>query len=41
MGWLKMQKLEYLEKLFYEKEFLTYTSDDTFWEVIILQRKYL
>ena len=36
MGWLKTQKLEYLENgtwLFYEtKKFLTCASDGTFWE---------
>ena len=38
MGWLKIQKLEYLENgtIFYEiKKFLTCASDDTFWEVIV------
>ena len=40
MGWLKIQKPEYLENgtsLFYEiKKFLICASDDTFWEVIVL-----
>ena len=40
MGWLKIQTIEYLEngtQHFYEiRKFLTYASDDTFWEVIIL-----
>ena len=39
MGWLKIEKLEYLENgtwLFYEiKNFLICASDDTFWEVIV------
>ena len=39
MGWLKIQKFEYLEngtQLFYEiKKFLTCASDDTLWEVIV------
>ena len=39
MGWLKIQKLEYLKngtQLLYEiKEFLTRASDGTFWEVIV------
>ena len=42
MGWLKMQKLEYLENgtsFFHEiKKFLTCASDDTFSEVIVLYR---
>ena len=40
MGWLKIQKLEYLQSetyLFHEiKKFLTSASDNTFWEVIVL-----
>ena len=40
MGWVKTQKLEYLENrtlLSYEiKKFLTCALDDTFWEVIVL-----
>ena len=40
MGWLKIQKLEYLENgtlFFYEiKKFLICASDDTFWEIIVL-----
>ena len=41
MGWLKIQKLEYLPEngtqLFQEmKTFLTYASDDIFREVMIL-----
>ena len=39
MGWLKIQKLEYLEtgtQPFYKiKKILTYASDDTFWQVIV------
>ena len=40
MGWLKIQKLEYLEigtKIFYKiKKFLTCASYDTVGEVIVL-----
>ena len=39
MGWLKIQKLDYLEneiQFFSEiKKFLTCAADDTFWEVIV------
>ena len=39
MGWLKIQKLDYLGNrtwFIYEiKKFLTCASDDTFWEVIV------
>ena len=42
-GMVKIQKLEYLEKgtyLFYEiRKFLTCALDDTFLEVIVLQRR--
>ena len=40
MGWLKIQRLKYIENgtlVFYKKEkFLTCASDDTFWKVTVL-----